>query len=167
VIVSTAGGCATHLAQVRGADSVQELSTYLLSRWQPAEGAHVVAPRNRGRRARAGFQDSCHASHILGNGSAARRLIGLVADFVEVPDAASCCGAAGSYAILRPHDAREVLAVKLSHLSRLDLDYLVTVNPGCTRHLAAELRRTGASTRVIHLAEFLALASPAVPHSRT
>jgi glycolate oxidase iron-sulfur subunit len=167
VLVSTAGGCATHLAHVRGRDRVQELSTYLLKRWQPAEGAYVGAPQDRSRRARTGFQDSCHASNILGNGSAARRLIGLVADLVEVPGAASCCGAAGSYAILRPRDAREVFAEKLSHLSRLDLDYLVTVNPGCTRHLAAQLRSSGSSTRVIHLAEFLAHATPVPPHART
>jgi Fe-S oxidoreductase len=38
-------------------------------------------------------------------------------------------------------------------------DYVVLANPGCEFQIAAELRRHGAETRVMHLADFLAMAS--------
>ena len=37
-------------------------------------------------------------------------------------------------------------------------DYVVLANPGCQFQIAAELRRRGAATKVVHLADFVAQA---------
>jgi len=50
------------------------------------------------------------------------------------------------------------LAAKLAIFAELDLDFLAVVNPGCQRQLIAGLRRARLRTRVLHLAEFVALA---------
>jgi glycolate dehydrogenase iron-sulfur subunit len=54
-----------------------------------------------------------------------------------------------------------VLAVKIAALARLDLDFLVVVNPGCQRQLIAALRRARLRTRVVHLAQLAAMAQAA------
>jgi glycolate oxidase iron-sulfur subunit len=87
-------------------------------------------------------------------------VIAAVGEYVEVPGAGDCCGAAGTYAILRRADSRRVLADKISELARLDLDFLVVVNPGCQRQMIGAMRRARLRTRVVHLAELVALARP-------
>jgi glycolate oxidase iron-sulfur subunit len=111
-----------------------------------------------GRRARVALQDSCHLRNGLGVWQEPRQLLRAVADYVELPDAGACCGAAGTYALLRPKDSRRVLAPKLDQIEAAGIDYLVVVNPGCQRQLITALRRRRSRVRVLHLAELLSLA---------
>ncbi|MCC3653555.1 (Fe-S)-binding protein [Streptomyces sp. S07_1.15] len=153
-VLTTAGGCAAHLAHHLGRDRVRELSEYLGEAGYAPAGQVTVD----GRRARATLQDSCHLRNGLGVTRPPRELIAAVADYVELPGADRCCGAAGTYAMLRPEDSRAVLDPKLDDIGRLDVDYVVTVNPGCLRQVQQGLRRRRSRARAIHLAEFLALA---------
>lgn len=153
-IVTTAGGCAAHLAHHLGHDRVRELSDYLDRAGHRPAGQVTVD----GRRARVGLQDSCHLRNGLGVTRPPRELIAAVADYVEVPGAGDCCGAAGTYAMLRPADSRAVLDPKVTAIADAGLDYVVAVNPGCLRQLQQGLRRTGSRTRAVHLAELLTMA---------
>ena len=91
-IVTTAGGCAAHLADAIGRDRVKELSQYMVE-----TGRHAIGElRVDGRRARVTLQDSCHLRTGLGVTAAPRALLSEIADFVELPESSSCCGAAGS-----------------------------------------------------------------------
>ncbi|HYP46548.1 MAG TPA: (Fe-S)-binding protein [Propionibacteriaceae bacterium] len=156
VIVTTAGGCAAHLAAVLGEDRVREFSSYVSG--DPDAMPPLGEVRMNGRRARVGLQDSCHLRNGLGVWQEPRQLIAQVADYVEVPGAAQCCGSAGTYSLLRPQDSRRILAPKLDSVESLDLDVVVTVNPGCQRQLQSGLRRRRSRVRVLHLVELLALA---------
>jgi glycolate dehydrogenase iron-sulfur subunit len=158
-ILTTSGGCAAHLAQVLGRDRVREFSEYV----RAAEAPNFSAITAGGRRARIALQDSCHLRNGLGVHHAPRELIARVADLVELPSAATCCGAAGTYSILRPRDATAVLAKKLDEIADAAVDYLVVVNPGCQRQLIAGLRGRRSRTRVLHIAELLAMAAGAAP----
>ena len=90
VIVTTAGGCAAHLASVIGRDRVHELSEHLVR-----VGARPVGEvRVDGRRARVALQDSCHLRNGLRVFAEPRELIGAVAEFVPVAGDGSCCGSA-------------------------------------------------------------------------
>jgi glycolate oxidase iron-sulfur subunit len=152
-IVSTAGGCAAHLAAVVGRERVLDYSEALLERGQ-TPGPIVVD----GRPVRIGLQDSCHLRNGLGVSAAPRNVLAGLGEYVEIPGAADCCGAAGTYAILRRRDSRRVLAEKLTVLADLDLDFLVVVNPGCQRQLTTAIRRARLRTKVVHLAEIVAAA---------
>jgi glycolate oxidase iron-sulfur subunit len=152
-IVSTAGGCTAHIAAVAGRDRVLDYSEALLGRGLPSDPIVV-----NGRPARIGLQDSCHLRNGLGVSAAPREVIGSLGEYVEIPGAGDCCGAAGTYAILRRRDSRRVLAAKLAALSELDLDFLVVVNPGCQRQLLSAIRRARLRTKVVHLAELVAVA---------
>jgi glycolate oxidase iron-sulfur subunit len=152
-IVSTAGGCAAHLAAVAGRAKVVDYSEALLER------AALPGPISiDGRPARIGLQDSCHLRNGMGVTAAPRKVLAALGDYVEVPGAGDCCGAAGTYAILRPAESRKVLAGKVTALTALDLDFLVVVNPGCQRQMISAVRRARLRTRVVHLAELVAMA---------
>lgn len=152
-IVSTAGGCAAHLAAVVGRNRVVDYSEALLERGSLPEPILVD-----GRPARIGLQDSCHLRNGMGVSAEPRKILSALGEYVEVPGASDCCGAAGTYAILRPRDSQRVLEAKMAALAELDLDFLVVVNPGCQRQLIGALRRSGLHTRVVHLAELVASA---------
>jgi len=154
-IVTTSGGCAAHLAKILGSERVKELSQYLTSTDSQPPGQVTVD----GRSARVTLQDSCHLRNGLGVWREPRALIEQVAEYVEMPDAAGCCGAAGTYSLLRPKDSRRVLDPRLDAIETLDADFVVAVNPGCLRQLRIGLRRRRSSTRAVHLAELLELAS--------
>jgi len=175
-IVTTAGGCAAHLAAVLGPERVRVLSQWLVARGrdagrpaptlpEPPLGALAVPrapaakrkPRASGaERLRIGLQDSCHLRNGLDVWREPRELLASAGDYVELPSASACCGAAGTYAILRPADSARVLERHLDEIERADLDVIAVVNPGCYRQLEQGIRRRRLRTRVMHLAEVLA-----------
>ncbi|MDO3702883.1 (Fe-S)-binding protein [Micromonospora sp. C28SCA-DRY-2] len=156
-IVTTSGGCAAHLASVLGPRRVRELSTWLAGR-PPGTELRVA-----GRRARVTLQDSCHLRNGLGVFAEPRALLRQVADYVELPSAATCCGAAGTYSLLRPNDSRRILDAKLDEIEAAGVDLVVAVNPGCLRQLRTGLRRRRSAVRAVHLAELLAEATAPAP----
>ena len=85
-----------------------------------------------------------------------RELLAAAGEYVELPSAGACCGAAGTYAVLRPEDSARVLDRHLDEIAAAELDVIAVVNPGCRRQLEQGIRRRGLSTRVLHLAEVLA-----------
>jgi glycolate oxidase iron-sulfur subunit len=109
-----------------------------------------------GHRPRIGLQDSCHLRNGLGVWREPRALIARVGEYVELPSAAACCGAAGSYSVVRPKDSARVLDPHLDEIATADLDVIAVVNAGCYRQLQQGVRRRGLRTRVVHLAELLA-----------
>jgi glycolate oxidase iron-sulfur subunit len=153
-IVTTAGGCAAHLSAHLGRDRVEEFSEWLveLGAWPDGE------VRVDGRRARVALQDSCHLRNGMGVVRQPRELLKAVADYVELPGAGTCCGAAGTYSLLRGADSRKVLAPKLAEIEAAGVDFVVAVNPGCLRQLRQGLRRSGSRVEALHLAELLARA---------
>ena len=149
-ILSTAGGCAAHLSAVLGPERVREFSQW----WQ---GTLQPIIRN-GRPVRIGFQDSCHLRNGMGVFKEPRKILAQLGEYIEVPNSQGCCGAAGSYSLIRSKDSKRVLAPKVEAIRALDLDYLVTVNPGCTRQLKSAMRKARLKTKVVHIAELIALA---------
>ena len=165
-IVTTAGGCAAHLASVLGRERVKELSQWLVERERPRAATPAEPSLDRGEaralgqapadgRPRIGLQDSCHLRNALGVWREPRELIARVGEYVELPSAAACCGAAGSYAIVRPEDSARVLDRHLDEIADADLDMIAVVNPGCYRQLQQGVKRRRLRTRVLHLAELL------------
>jgi glycolate oxidase iron-sulfur subunit len=176
-IVTTSGGCGAHLASVLGAERVKEFSQWMVERSRAAttEEPSLVRgeapPRNgagpgepAGGRLRIGLQDSCHLRNGMGIWREPRELIASVGEYVELPSAAVCCGAAGSYAVVRPKDSARVLDPHLDEIAAADLDLIVVVNAGCYRQLQQGIKRRKLRTRVVHIAELLAGESDVAPH---
>lgn len=170
-IVSAASGCAAAIASygellkddpelAKDARQVSaratDLSTLLLARGKPAgrlEGAVT-------------YHDSCHLAHGMGVREGPRKLLGSIAGvrLVEMTESDLCCGSAGSYNLLEPVMAHQLARRKADNIEATGADYVVLGNPGCEFQIAAELRRRGSRVRVIHLADFLALAASSATH---
>jgi glycolate oxidase iron-sulfur subunit len=161
LVLTTAGGCAAHLVNHLGRDRVRELSEYLVELWTDGAAPALRPLTVQGRPVRVALQDSCHLRNGMAVTAQPRDLIARVAEYVELPSAGTCCGAAGTYSLLRPADSRAVLDVKLDEIEAAGVDHLAVVNPGCQRQLIEGLKRRRSRVRVLHLAELLALALPA------
>lgn len=152
-ILTTAGGCAAHLSSNIGRDRVKEFSEW----WLEKELSFSKIQQS-GATIRVGFQDSCHLRNGLGVFKEPRALLKQISDYVEIPNASGCCGAAGSYSLLQRKNSRRMVAQKVEDIKALNLDYVATVNPGCTRQLAIALKRSGLKTRVVHISALVKLA---------
>ena len=114
-------------------------------------------------RLRIGLQDSCHLRNGMGVWREPRELLARIGEYVELPSAAACCGAAGSYSVLRPKDSASVLDPHLDEIDAADLDVIAVVNAGCYRQLEQGIKRRKLRTRVVHIAELLAESDIALP----
>lgn len=165
-IVSAASGCAAAIASygellkddpefAEDAREVSaratELSTLLLARGGAAGRMECVIT----------YHDSCHLAHGMGVREAPRKLLRSIPGvrLVEMGEPDLCCGSAGSYNLLEPAMAHALVRRKADNIEATRADFVVLGNPGCEFQIAAELRRRGLRTRVIHLADFLALAA--------
>ncbi|HYL57315.1 MAG TPA: (Fe-S)-binding protein, partial [Candidatus Acidoferrales bacterium] len=166
-ILSSASGCSAAIAEygelfkddselagsARAVSArVKDLSSLLLD-------AGWTAPREF--RCTVTYHDACHLAHGLGVRDAPRKLLASIpgVSLAEMEQSDLCCGSAGSYNLTEPAMARELARRKADNILATGADYVVLANPGCEFQIAAELKRRGATTRVMHLADFLALAS--------
>jgi glycolate oxidase iron-sulfur subunit len=165
-IVSAASGCAAAIASygellkddpelAKDAREVSaratDLSALLLARGKPAGRLECAVT----------YHDSCHLVHGMGVRDGPRKLLGSIAGvrLVEMAESDLCCGSAGSYNLLEPTMAHQLARRKADNIEATGADYVVLGNPGCEFQIAAELRRRGSRIRVIHVADFLALAA--------
>jgi glycolate oxidase iron-sulfur subunit len=121
----------------------------------------ATAKAKREFRCRVTYHDACHLAHGLGVREAPRKLLASIpgVTLVELPESDLCCGSAGSYNLTEPAMARELARRKADNIAATGADYVVLANPGCEFQIAAELRRRGSKIKVVHLADFLAMAS--------
>ena len=86
-------------------------------------------------------QDPCHLRHVQGAHLAVRRVLGLVADVVELDDDGLCCGAGGAFSATQPELAgdirdRKVAAIERA-IARSGATIVASANPGCMMYLDA------------------------------
>jgi glycolate oxidase iron-sulfur subunit len=77
------------------------------------------------------------------------------ASCAELPDASSCCGAAGLYSLANPALSQQILAPKLANILGGGASCVATGNPGCMMHIGGGLVRSGSSIPVRHPVELL------------
>jgi glycolate dehydrogenase iron-sulfur subunit len=166
-IISAASGCSTAIAEygllLKGdqelaqsarevAAKVTDLSALLL------EGTPLY---ERKFQCTVTYHDACHLVHGMGVRETPRRLLKSIpgVTLVEMEESDLCCGSAGSYNLTEPAMSLELARRKADHIVATGAEYVVLANPGCEFQIAAELRRRGSSIRVVHLADFLAIAT--------
>ncbi|HEX8117606.1 MAG TPA: (Fe-S)-binding protein, partial [Pyrinomonadaceae bacterium] len=104
------------------------------------------------------YHDSCHLLRDLGVSAAPRKLIRAVdgAEFVEMQDAAACCGFGGTFSVRYPEISDAIAAEKAANIERSGADVVVACDSGCLMRTADTLSRRGSAVRCLHLAELLA-----------
>jgi glycolate oxidase iron-sulfur subunit len=173
-IISAASGCSAVIAAYgellkddpeyasdanEVAKRATDLSTLLVARGNPAIQRFS---------AKVTYHDSCHLAHGMGIRETPRQLLKSIpgVELIEMTESDLCCGSAGSYNLTQPEMARQLAARKADNIEATGAQYVVLSNPGCEFQISAELRRRGSKVRVLHLADFLELASANVVQAK-
>lgn len=167
-IVSNAGGCGALLVEydrllqedptwakdgAKFAAKVQDIADLLIA-------GNPIEYEESDENIKVTYQDSCHLRNVMKGGQAARQLIQQVAnvEYVELEGADRCCGSAGTYNLLQPELAGQILEGKMTHVNDTQAQHLLTSNPGCLLQMKSGIEKHGAQSLGMsahHLVDFL------------
>ena len=117
-------------------------------------GVEQVACRTTGTLA---YHASCHGLRGLGIDDQPRRLLAQVqgATVVSLPEADTCCGFGGLFAVKLPDISGAMLARKCRQIDASGADTIVVTDVSCAMHMQGGLERAGRPARVRHIADVL------------
>jgi glycolate oxidase iron-sulfur subunit len=153
-IVHLNSGCDVDLAALatRNGASIIAWDAFVLAalREPPARRTHAQTP------VRVALHIPCTQRRLVTAG-ATGALLGLVANVqvIAIEDTASCCGAAGTYALQHPDIATPLRDTLVARISAIAPDHVVTTNIGCRLQIQAGLRAAGIDVPVQHPAAVL------------
>jgi L-lactate dehydrogenase complex protein LldE len=104
------------------------------------------------------YHPTCHSLRLLRVGDAPLRLLRNVAgiDLVELPEAESCCGFGGTFAVKNAETSTAMLSDKLRSVLDTGAEVCTAADSSCLMHIGGGLARQRAGVRTLHLAQILA-----------
>jgi L-lactate dehydrogenase complex protein LldE len=104
------------------------------------------------------YHPTCHSLRLLRVGDRPYRLLHEVRgiDLAELPDAESCCGFGGTFALKNPDVSTAMLADKMRNILATGAGVCSAGDASCLMHIGGGLSRLRAGTKTVHLAEILA-----------
>ena len=104
------------------------------------------------------YHPTCHSLRLLRVGDRPYRLLRAVRgiDLVELPDAQSCCGFGGTFALKNSDVSTAMLADKMHNVLATGAGVCAAGDASCLMHIGGGLDRLRTGTRTVHLAEILA-----------
>ena len=104
------------------------------------------------------YHPTCHSLRLLGVGDRPLRLLREVAgiDLVELPQAESCCGFGGTFALKNAGVSTAMLADKMRAVLDTRAEVCSAGDSSCLMHIGGGLGRLRAGVRTVHLAQILA-----------
>jgi len=104
------------------------------------------------------YHPACHATRIMQIGDAPLRLLRAVEgiDLVTLPDASTCCGFGGTFAVKNHAMSTAMMADKVVNIVGTGAEVCTAVDNSCLMHIGGGLGRLNAGVQVRHLAELLA-----------
>jgi L-lactate dehydrogenase complex protein LldE len=104
------------------------------------------------------YHPTCHSLRLLRVGDAPLRLLRAVRgiDLVELPEAETCCGFGGTFAVKNADTSTAMLADKMRCVLDTGAEVCTAGDSSCLMHIGGGLRRERAGVRTLHLAQILA-----------
>lgn len=104
------------------------------------------------------YHPTCHSLRMLGVGDKPLRLLRKVEGLtlVELPDAESCCGFGGTFALKNADVSTAMLADKMANIAATQAEVCTAGDASCLMHIGGGLSRLRSGVRTVHLAEILA-----------
>jgi L-lactate dehydrogenase complex protein LldE len=104
------------------------------------------------------YHPACHALRALGIGDAPLRLLRNVAgiDLVELPQAETCCGFGGTFAVKNADTSAAMLTDKMRAVLDTGAEVVCAADNSCLLHVGGGLSRQRSGVRAMHVAEILA-----------
>lgn len=107
------------------------------------------------------YHPTCHSLRLLGVGDKPLRLLRNVRGLtlVELPQAESCCGFGGTFAVKNADVSTAMLEDKMANIATTGAAVCTAGDASCLMHIGGGLSRIGSDVRTVHLAEILAATS--------
>jgi Fe-S oxidoreductase len=104
------------------------------------------------------YHPTCHGLRMLKVGDAPYRLLNAVKglDLAELPDAESCCGFGGTFAIKNADVSAAICADKVAAIKQTGAEIVCAIDNSCLMHIGGALSRERSGVGAVHLAEILA-----------
>jgi L-lactate dehydrogenase complex protein LldE len=104
------------------------------------------------------YHPSCHGLRSLPHPDAPLRLLRAVGgvELVDLPEAATCCGFGGTFALKNADTSTAMLADKMRRVLDTEAEVLAAADNSCLLHIGGGLSRVRAGVRAMHVAEILA-----------
>ncbi|MGY1669889.1 (Fe-S)-binding protein [Geodermatophilus sp. SYSU D00710] len=104
------------------------------------------------------YHPTCHSLRLLRVGDRPLQLLRAVRglDLVELPDAESCCGFGGTFAVKNADTSTAMLTDKMANVLATRAEVCTAGDSSCLLHIGGGLSRLRSGTRTVHLAEILA-----------
>ncbi|WP_425954857.1 (Fe-S)-binding protein [Xylanimonas sp. McL0601] len=104
------------------------------------------------------YHPTCHSLRMLHVGDRPVRLLRAVEDLelVELPEAESCCGFGGTFALKNADVSAAMLADKTAAVRSTAADVVTAGDMSCLMHIGGGLSRQRSGVHALHLAEILA-----------
>jgi L-lactate dehydrogenase complex protein LldE len=104
------------------------------------------------------YHPTCHSLRAERVGDAPLRLLRAVRgmELVELPEAATCCGFGGTFAVKNAETSAAMLADKLANVQHTGAEVCTALDNSCLLHIGGGLSRQQTGVRPVHLAEILA-----------
>jgi L-lactate dehydrogenase complex protein LldE len=104
------------------------------------------------------YHPSCHSLRMLAVGDAPLRLLRAVRGLTlaDLPDAESCCGFGGTFAVKNPDVSAAICADKVAAIRQTGAEVVCAADNSCLMHIGGALSRQRSGVATMHLAEILA-----------
>jgi L-lactate dehydrogenase complex protein LldE len=104
------------------------------------------------------YHPTCHSLRVVRVGDRPLRLLRAVRglDLIALPDADSCCGFGGTFALKNADVSTAMLADKMSAILETGAEACTAGDASCLMHIGGGLSRLHTGVRTVHLAEILA-----------
>jgi len=106
------------------------------------------------------YHDSCHLLRELGVAAGPRRLLRSIEglEYVEMPNADTCCGFGGLFSAKYPEISTAMLENKVSWIQQSGAEWVVASDVGCLMNIDGYLKKHHIPVKTIHLVQLLWLA---------
>ena len=104
------------------------------------------------------YHPTCHSLRMMHVGDAPLRLLRAVRglELVDLPDAETCCGFGGTFAVKNPDVSAAMCADKVAAIRQSRAEVVCAGDNSCLMHIGGALSRMRTGVRAMHLAEILA-----------
>jgi glycolate oxidase iron-sulfur subunit len=101
------------------------------------------------------YHDPCHLVRGQGITEQPRNLLKAAGIFVEMNEADTCCGGAGSFHVDYPDISANILAKKRANIEKTGADIVVTACPGCLIQLTKAAQDSGNKFKAMHISQVI------------
>ena len=156
-VITACGSCGATLKDYKDSDfasKVKDINEYLV------DVLKIDLSNLQGLYGKVTYHDPCHLIRGQGITAQPRKLLKDLpgTEYIEMPKAANCCGAAGMFQGFYPEISVPITNKKVDSIIATGADTVVTSCPACVNRIQGSLNLSGNKQKVIHVVDLLAMA---------